>query len=368
LGAEVIKVEPPGGERVRDRSEDGDTPEAQILNPNKRGIVLDLKSEAGRDALIDLVKESDVLIENFTAGKMSELGVGYETLQSVNPELIYGHGSGYGNDGPYTKYPAMDLTIQAMGGVMHTTGFPDNLPVKTGPAFSDFMGGIHLAAGILGALFKRERTGEGDFVEVGMFDCVFPALTSPIAANVKEIDAPPRTGNRHSGLAIAPYDVYAVQDDYLAIMCISETHWRSLARLMNREDLLDDPRLQSKESRAKHAGIVDEVIKTWLAGRDRDETVDLLLKHDIPTAPVQSVKEVMEDPHLEHRNMLNYVANQGEGKEEIPIPGMPIKFATSEDPEITPSPKVGEHTSEVLKTICNYSDTRIDEISVEDET
>ena len=362
LGADVVKVERPGGETVRDRSPDGETPEVQLVNPSKRGITLNLKTEEGKQALRDLIEKTDVLVENFQSGKMAELGVGYEDLKEVNPELVYGHGSGYGNEGPYTHFPAMDLTIQAMGGVMHTTGFSDSPPVKAGPAISDFIGGIHLATGIVSALFQRERTGEGQYVEVGMYDCIYPTLTSPLSAWTKQIDAPPRTGNQHSGMAIAPYNVYEVEDGYLAIICIAERHWDVLTELMGRPELADEERFSSKSRRAEHVEEIDAIVRDWLEGRHKDETVELLLEHNIPTAPVQTVEEIVEDPHLDHRGMLNYLPNKGEGREEIPVPGMPIKFPASEAPEVTDSPRVGEHTDEVLSEIAGYSEEQLAEL------
>ena len=362
LGADVIKVERPGGETVRDRSEDGESPEAQILNPSKRGITLNLKTEEGKEALRDLVEESDVLLENFATGKMDELGVGYDRLKEVNPELVYGHGSGYGDSGPYTEYPAMDLTIQAMGGVMHTTGFPDNPPVKAGPAISDFVGGIHLATGIVSALFQRERTGEGQYVEVGMFDCMYPTLASPLSVWVRDLDLPPRTGNQHSGMAIAPYNVFAVEDGYLAIICIAERHWRTLVELMDRPELKGVDRFSSKVKRANHVEEIDEIVHEWLEGRTQDETVELLLEHNIPTAPVQSIEEIIEDLHLKHRGMLNYLPNKGDGRDEIPVPGSPIKYPGSDDAEVTQSPRVGEHTDEVLSEVAGYSEDRLAEL------
>lgn len=362
LGADVVKVERPGGETLRDRSPDGETPEVQLLNPSKRGITLNLKTEEGKQALRDLIEKTDVLVENFRSGKMAEIGVGYEDLKEINPELVYGHGSGYGNEGPYTHFPAMDLTIQAMGGVMHTTGFPDSPPVKAGPAISDFIGGIHLATGIVSALFQRERTGEGQYVEVGMYDCIYPTLTSPLSAWTKQIDAPPRTGNQHSGMAIAPYNVYEVEDGYLAIICIVERHWDVLTELMGRPELADEERFSSKSRRAEHVEEIDAIVRDWLEGRHKDETVELLLEHNIPTAPVQTVEEIIEDPHLDHRGMLNYLPNKGEGREEIPVPGMPIKFPASEAPEVTDSPRVGEHTDEVLSEIADYSEEQLAEL------
>ncbi len=349
LGADVVKVEPPWGENVRTRTEDGVPPQVQYLNPNKRGITVNLKTEAGRELLGELATEADVLVENFSNGTMDGLGVGYDDLSALNPGLVYAHGSGYGDDGPYADYPAMDLTVQAMSGVMHTTGFADGPPVKAGPAVCDFLGAVHLVAGITSALYQRERTGEGQYVEVGMFDTVYPTLASPVAAHVQEQGAPPRTGNRHSGLAIAPYNAYEAADGHVAIICIAERHWEALAELMGREELIGVDRLSSKARRAEHAGEVDGYVREWLAGRPADEAVAALLDAGVPCAPVRTVEEVIEDPHLRERGMIEELPNQGWGRDEIPVPGMPIGLSGSEPPEIEQAPRLGEHTESVLR-------------------
>ena len=367
MGADVVKVEPPWGENVRTRSEDGYPPQFQYLNASKRGITLDLKSEEGREALERLVETADVLFENFATGKMDELGLGYERLREVNPELVYAHGSGYGDTGPYAEYPAMDLTVQAMSGVMETTGFPDGPPVKAGPAVCDFMGATHLAVGVLGALFRRERTGEGDYVEVGMFDCMYPTLASPVSAWVAESDAPPRTGNQHSGLSIAPYNAYEVEDGYVAIICIAERHWESLAAVMDREDLVGRDGWDSKVERARRIDEVDAAVEAWLDGRTKEEVVETLLGANVPCAPVRTVPEVVDDPHLRERGMLHYLPNPGEGREETPVPGMPIRFAGSDAPEVSPAPSLGEHTEEVLTEVAEYTASELDRLQGDSE-
>ena len=354
LGADVVKVEPPWGENVRTRSEDGKPPQVQYLNANKRGITLDLKSEPGKQALKDLAAETDALLENFAAGKMEELGVGYETLSEINPELVYAHGSGYRDTGPYSEYPAMDLTVQAMSGMIHTTGFPDGDPVKAGPAICDFLGAVHLTLGIVSALYKRNRTGEGEYVEVGMFDCMYPTLASPVSSWVSRKGTPPRTGNQHSGLSIAPYNVYEVADGYVAIICISERHWEVLAKRMGCEALIDVEGYDSKSARADRREELDAIIQEWLEGRTKSAVVDALLGDGVPCAPVQTVEQVVEDEHLHERGMVNYLPNQGEGRDEVPVPGMPIKFADEDDPKIEQAPLLSEHTEEVLSEIANY--------------
>lgn len=354
LGADVVKVEPPWGENVRTRSEDGKPPQVQYLNATKRGIVLDLTSAEGKQALKDLVAKADILVENYSTGTMANLGLGYDSLQEINPELIYAHGSGYGDYGPYAEYPAMDLTVQAMSGVIHTTGFADGTPVKAGPAICDFMGAVHLTLGIVGALYQREFTGEGEYVEVGMYDCMYPTLASPVSSWVAEKGTPPRTGNRHSGLSIAPYNIYEVDDGYVAIICISESHWEALATLIGREDLIGADGYNSKAKRAQHIDEIDTLVENWVEGRTKSDVVEILLEANVPCAPVQTIDQIVDDPHLHERDMVNWLPNQGEGREEVPVPGMPIKFSTGDSPDVTQAPLLGEHTEEVLAEIAGY--------------
>jgi CoA:oxalate CoA-transferase len=259
---------------------------------------------------------------------------------------VYAHGSGYGESGPYTDYPAMDLTVQAMTGVMHTTGFPENPPVKTGVQVGDFMGGIHLFGGIVSALYQRERTGEGQFVEVSMMDAVYPTLMSPMGAHYRTPEAPPRTGNHHSGLALAPYNVYEAADGWVAIICASNRHWDRLAPILGREDLADDPDYATHELRSNKMAEIDDMVEDWTIERERDEIVDLLLDAGVPTAPVQERDEVLFDPHLEYRDMVNEIDHPDMG--EVRVPGLPMKLHASDDPEIRPAEAEGDSNEEVF--------------------
>jgi crotonobetainyl-CoA:carnitine CoA-transferase CaiB-like acyl-CoA transferase len=346
LGADVVKVEPPGGENIRSRDEEGFTPEVVMLNSSKRSLTLDLKAEAGKELFVDLVREADVLVENYAPGVMDRLGLGYDRLSDENPELVYAHGSGYGESGRYTDYPAMDLTVQAMGGVMDVTGVPENPPVKAGVQVADFLGGIHLAAGVLSALYQRERTGEGQFVEVAMLDALYPTLMSSVAAYYRRPDAPPRTGNRHSGLAVSPYNVYETDDGYVAIICVNERHWERLTELMDREDLQDDLRFATNEKRANNMDAIDELIEEWSREQERDELADSLLEAGIPCAPVKEHGEVIHDPHLAERGMVNELDHPEFG--EIRVPGLPIRLHDADDPEFEPAPGAGEDAEAIL--------------------
>jgi crotonobetainyl-CoA:carnitine CoA-transferase CaiB-like acyl-CoA transferase len=363
LGADVVKVEPPGGENIRSRDEEGFTPEVVMLNSSKRSLTLDLKAERGKELFRELAREADVVVENYAPGVMDRLGLGYETLSEEHPELVYAHGSGYGESGRYTDYPAMDLTIQAMGGVMDVTGFPENPPVKAGVQVADFLGGIHLAAGVLSALYQRERTGEGQFVEVSMLDAIYPTLMSSVAAYYRRPDAPPRTGNRHSGLAVSPYNVYETDDGYVAIICVNERHWERLTELMDREALQEDPRFATSEQRAAHMDAVDELVGAWSREWSRDDLAETLLDAGIPCAPVKEHGEVIHDPHLEERGMVNELDHPEFG--EIRVPGLPIRLHDADDPELRPAPGPGQDSEAVLGAL-GLSESEIDRLREED--
>jgi hypothetical protein len=192
---------------------------------------------------------------------MDRLGIGWDVLHKLNPRLVYGGSSGFGLDGPYRDLAAMDVTIQAMSGIMNATGFPDRPPVKAGPAVCDFLGGVHLFAGILGALVQRERTGRGQFVEVAMLDAAIIALASALGVFMDgDTSVPPRTGNRHPALAMAPYNVYETSDGHIAIFTASDRHWESITRVLGREDLLTNPEYATTPGRAARVEEIDAMV------------------------------------------------------------------------------------------------------------
>ncbi len=340
-GARVIKIEPHGGEHLRRRGVVGGAalPFA-MLNANKTSVTLNLKTERGKALLIDMVKRADVLLENFAPGAMDRLGLGWETLRIINPRLVYGSGTGFGLSGPKRDYPAMDLTVQAMAGVMSVTGFADRPPVKAGPAICDFITGVHLYGAVVTALYEREKTGVGRLVEVSMQEAIYSSLSSNLGmwwgSNGK---APPRTGNQHGGLAEAPYNVYATKDGYIAIICVGEQHWKSLIEAMERPDLRDDPRFANLKKRVEHMAAVDELVSGFTARFDKQPLFDLLMKHRVPCAPVRDLDEVVNDPHLHARGALLWQEHPELGR--IPVQSSPLRFAGTDQMPITPSRKLG---------------------------
>ncbi|MFB5281206.1 CaiB/BaiF CoA transferase family protein [Peribacillus sp. Hz7] len=358
-GAKVVKVEPMDGESLRKRRKD--CHEFLMFNSNKLGITLNLKTEEGKELFLDLVKKADVVLENYARGVMDRLGLGYETLKEVNPRLIYATGKGYGLEGPYADWPAMDITIQAISGVMSSTGFPDGPPVKAGPAFSDIMGAIHLFGGITTALYQREKTGKGQLVEVAMHDTMYPVLASPLGGFYRSKGTlPERTGNRHSGLAIAPYNVYPVKDGYIAIFCDAQRHWESLAKHIGREDLLEDPRFRTNVDRAKNVEVIDKILTDWLADKKKWDIVEGFYEARIPSAPVLSIEEVADDPHLIARKMIVEIEHPAKGK--IKVPGSPIRLSDSPLDEVVPAPLLGQHTDKVLMEYVNLNEEQLSDL------
>lgn len=220
LGATVIKIEPFGGEPIRWRSTGETSGQAfLLLNAGKQGVRLDLKNPRGRDILLGLVRQADVLVENFAPGVLERLGLGWDVLRAIRPELVLASARAYGSHPATQGLRGMDVTVQAVSGIVSATGFPDSAPVKAGAAVVDFSAGTHLAAAVLAALFQRERTGTGQHVEVAMQDAIVPTLTSNLAGLLESSgEFPERTGNRHGGLAVCPYNIYPARDGWLAIL------------------------------------------------------------------------------------------------------------------------------------------------------
>ncbi len=351
LGADVIKVEPPGGEPVRVRAgERGESHAFSLLNGGKRGIVLDLKQPAGRSALLALAAGADVLVENFAPGVMSRLGLDYDVLHEVNPRLVVASGKGYATAGPYREFRAMDLTVQAMTGVLSATGFPDAPPVKSGAAVADFAAGAHLTVGILAALHQRERTGAGQFVEVAMQDATLPMLTSGLAGLLDSGGTrPERTGNRHGGMAYCPYNVYRAADGWIAVLCLNERHWQRLCEVMDRPDLARSPAYADNAHRVSRMAELDLVVANWIEQTGRAELFEQLQRAEIPAAPVRTLGEVLAEQAAQPGGMVAGVDDPLLGDRYVY--GNPIRFADAPEWCPVPAPALGQHTSEVLRAL-----------------
>lgn len=341
-GADVVKIEPPGGEYLRRRdARAGAFMPFAMLNGCKKSISLNLKSERGRELFLDLVKSADVVAENYAPGVMDRLGLGYDELRARNPRIIFASGSGYGQDGAYRDLMAMDLTVQAMSGVMSVTGYPDGPPTKSGAALCDFFGGVHLYGAITTALYARERSGVGARVDVAMLDAVYPTMASNIGMLYgARNDLPARTGNRHGGLSLCPYNVYPTSDGYIAIICNNDKHWAGLLAAMGGEGLADDPRVVTMSARVANMEFVDGLVSAFTKGMTKAALAALLKANRVPSAPVRDLPEVMADPVLHDRGTLFDVDHPAYGR--ITLHGSALRFAATEQPAYRCSPDYGQ--------------------------
>jgi crotonobetainyl-CoA:carnitine CoA-transferase CaiB-like acyl-CoA transferase len=365
-GADVIKIEPINGEpsRIRAKVSGSASLPMAMLNTNKRGVTLNLKTEGGRKLFKEMIKRADIVVENFAPGVMDRLGVGWSVLHEINPRLIYGTGTGYGLSGPDRDNLAMDVTIQASSGMMSVTGMPDGPPMRAGASIVDFLSGVHLYAGIMTALYERTQTGEGRLVEVAMQDTAYPTLASNLGFTYRGSGAlPPRVGNRHGGLALAPYNVYEASDGHIAVVCVTEPHWHKMLAAMGREDLQDDPRFSTNKARVENLAQTDEVVQQWASSRTRDELVALSKQHGFPAAPVRNLIEVMNDPHMHARGMLEWFEDQDLGR--VVLPGSPLMIHGTDRVATVSSPKLGQHNQEVYGQWLGMSDASIEALKKE---
>ncbi len=361
-GASVIKIEPPQGDVLRrwDRSPGGASYPFLMLNANKRGIAIDLKKPSGREALLRLAEKADVLVENFAAGVMDRLGLGYDAVRQRNPRLVYASGSGFGTTGPYVGAPAMDFTIQAMVGAMAITGWPDAPPVKCGPTFIDMLGAVHLFGGILLALRERDTTDLGRRVEVAMFDAAIPSLMSYLAPFYELGKEVSRSGNRHVVGGATPYNNFQCVDGWVAILCVSDQHWFELCRVMGREDFLSREKWRTVPGRAQQWQQIEAEVGAWTAAQKRDDVARVVAAAGIPSAPVRTLPEVGRDPHLLERGIIREVEYAGRGT--VKTLGSPIKIDGDAESPMTSPPRIGEHTAEVLRNIAGLSEAEIAEL------
>jgi len=354
-GAEVIKIEPPHGDMSRRRGRDGDYP-FRALNGNKRGIVLNLKTERGRELLLELARTADVLIENFAPDVMPRLGLGPEEFFKVNPRLIYASASGFGSTGPYARKRALDLTIQAMSGLMSTTGEKGGRPLKTGAPVADFMSGAHLYGAIVTALYERERTGTGRAIEVSMLEALFAPLL-PSAGHAYESNAvPARSGNRHVADSYVPFDTFQCSDGWVAIVCATDEHWAKLAEAMQRPDLRADEGLRNLRGRIDRIEEVTAEVAKWAAARTRAEIGALCEKYQVAAAPLRDVVELLRDPHLRERGFLTEQATE---HGPVALPNSPMRYGGSALRPLEPPPALGEHTDQVLSEVCGLNQSAL---------
>ncbi|MBQ6496110.1 MAG: CoA transferase [Firmicutes bacterium] len=357
-GAEVIKIEDPavGGDSLRytyPKNEDGSAYHA-YLNRGKKSICIDRHTEKGQELLKKLINTADVVCDCFVSGELEMCHLGYDEMSIVNPRIIYASQTGFGKYGPMATNSGVDLTSEALAGLMQITGYPDTGPTAHGSRMADQFGGVHLAAGICCALIAREDSGQGQVVEVASADSMLTALEDTIAAASLKGKSFHREGN--GSRAIAPYDVFEVKDGIIATAISTNSQWNNFLTAMNMEYLHDDPRFANNESRGVYyyteegnPNGLHELLTEAFLRMTKKECNDLFSPLNIPSGPGLTVAEAYEDEQLKARNMVLEIKDKAIGP--IKMMGMPIKITGVDDMDFTSAPLLGENTAEYLKTV-----------------
>lgn len=360
LGAEVVKVERPGtgdDSRAFGPYQNGESAYFMSINRGKKSISLNLKSDKGKQILQDLVKDADVLVENFKPGVMQRLGLDYEQLRKINPKLIYCASSGFGQTGPYSRRAAYDLVIQGMGGLMSITGPDATTPSKVGSSVADIFAGVFSTIGILAALNRRHQTGVGQMVDVAMLDCMVAILENAIARFTTTGVDPVPIGNRHP--SIAPFTSIKTSDGFVNIACGNDLLWQKFCEVIEIPEIAKEERFLTNELRCQNMPELLPILGSAMSGQTTDTWLKKLEEAQIPAGPINSISDLLSDPHVIAREMLVELNHPVAGK--VKVPGSPIKL--SEDPAqiVDASPLLGQHTEEILAGL-GYSKNDIAEL------
>jgi formyl-CoA transferase/CoA:oxalate CoA-transferase len=349
LGADVIKIEKPGrGDGIRyagSGSFELGSLNFHGLNRNKRGLTIDIGQERGCELVQRLATAGDVLVENFRPGVMARHGLGYAELRERNPRLVYCSITAFGPRGPMAQKPGMDLILQAAGGLMSLTGEPGGPPIKSAPPVADITTGIYAAYGIAAALFERERSGLGQHVEVAMLDGVV-SLFADIATNVlTEHRRYEKFGSGHPDLV--PYQAFPARDGYFIVACLTNAFYKRLCAVVERQDLVTDPRFASMQARIEHRAEIVSILTEIFATRDRDEWIAKLEAGDIPACRVNELDEILDSEQMRENGMIVTLNHPRHGT--IRTIGPPVKMSRSPSEVRRPAPVLSEHTDEVLR-------------------
>jgi crotonobetainyl-CoA:carnitine CoA-transferase CaiB-like acyl-CoA transferase len=360
-GADVIKVERPGvGDDNRHSGPpfiEGESPYFWTINYGKRSVELDLKKSEGREALYDLVEDADVFIQNYRPGVADKLDVDYETISEYNDDVVYLAISAFGQTGPWSQRPGYDLLIQGMGGIMCVTGPEDGDPVKVGLPQTDLITAMWGAFGVVSALHKRQRTGEGEYIDLGMLESVLPWLTKQ-AGKVFAGESPERMGTKDP--VLAPYQTFPTADGYINVAALNQKLWRGLCEAIDRPELADDERFETNADRVDNMDELEAELSEAFQERTTDEWMRVVVEEaGIPAGPVYEVEDALENPQTEARGAISEIEDPDRGT--IPVIEHPLKYGEADSGFEAPPPRLGEHNREVLRD-AGYSEEQLDDL------
>ncbi|AYD40486.1 CoA transferase [Clostridium fermenticellae] len=348
-GAQVLKIESPRGDQCRTwgpfDKKSGESGFFAFVNRNKKGITLNLKNEEALKMFYDLVKDADVVIENYRGGVAKKLKVDYDTLKKINPRIIYGSSSGFGQTGPLSNRPCYDIVAQSMGGMVNMTGFPDGPPTKVGPSIADNVTGVFLCLGVLMALYSREKTGKGQQIDVAMLDTIFSLLENGIVNYTVGGEIPQRQGNIDP--SIAPFDIFKAEDGYVAIGVGNDKLFNIFCETIGHRELLENPKFKTNDLRCKnYVGDLQNVIRKWASTKKRKYIEELFDSAGLPCGPVLDMKEAIEQPQIKARNMMVEIEHPTMGKTKFQ--GVTIKLSGTPGNVDFPAPLLGQHNKEIF--------------------
>ena len=350
LGADVIKVESPEGDETRGWGPpfaEGESAYYLCVNRNKRSIVVDFKTDEGRRIIHELIRRSDLLVENFRPGTLARFSLDFESASALNPKLIYCSITGFGQTGPLRDKPGYDFMIQAMGGLMSFTGEPDGEPMKAGVAVADLFAGQNAVIAVLAALQVRAQTGKGQHLDISLFDSQVGMLANVASNYLVSGNLPKRYGNAHAN--IVPYQSFRASDAWFVVAVGNDRQFEKLCEVIGNLELVSDPRFRLNSSRVKNREELISILKPIFVTKMSSEWLSLLEAAGIPCGPINTLGEVFSMPQVEARSMLIHIENTAIG--DLRLVGSPLKFSETPVAYRLPPPKLGEHTEEVLKEL-----------------
>ena len=354
LGAEVIKVERPGsGDLARGNGPfiNGESSYFMSLNRGKQSLALDLQTEQGKEVFLKLVKKSDAVVENFLPGTMKRLGLDYATVKKHNPAIIYASVSGFGQTGPYAQTRALDITIQAMGGMMSLTGEPDGPPLRPGASLGDITAGLFTVIGILSALHERQKSGKGQFIDISMLDCQLAILENAFARYFATGKIPQRLGTRHP--VFTPFQTFKTKDGYIAIALVGGTRnqWPLFCAAIGRLELIDDERYQTGEARTEHYAELKPILNKAMKKKTTAQWLREIVELGIACGPINNIAQVASHPQVKAREMITEVPHPRLGK--VKLVNSPIKLSRTPAAVKKAPPDLGQDTRELLTELLN---------------